>query len=88
MGYESFDIVKKIRELDGRVSALESGAPSANMDAAGRGATLDQLPERLRTALVLAGLTPHLLRQMSDQDLRAIDGVGPAAVKLIRAALG
>ena len=89
MGYESFDVVKKVRELDKRVAALESGAPSANMDAAVQGATLDALPKRLRASLEMAGYaTPYLLRQMSDEDMQAIEGVGAASVRLIRAALG
>jgi len=85
----NFDVVKKIIELDRRVFALENAQPSANMDASSWGANLDGLPQGLRASLEAAGFTtPYALMKMSDQELRAIDGVGPASVRLIRAALG
>ena len=88
----TFDKAKAIMYLDreqktlaARVLALESAAPSATMDAAKKGATLDKLPKRLQSKLEAAGfITPHVLGQMTDEELLTIDGVGQAAVKLIR----
>lgn len=76
--------------------ALESVAPSANMDAGGRGATLQPVAEgqryfdkRLTKTLILAGYdTPDKIRVASDQELLAVDGVGRAALRRIRFALG
>ncbi len=98
---KNFDIVTKIRELDRRVDALEclaptpvaleNVAPSANMDAGGRGANLylgGDFSERLYLALAKAGyLTNGDLRSASDEELLAVGGVGSATLVKIRAAL-
>jgi len=91
--YGDFDKAKAIRFLAreqkllaGRVAELESAAPSATMNAANKGANLDKLPNDLRAALEADGFaTPYALRQMSDEELLAVKGVGPAGVKKIRA---
>jgi len=89
---EDFDVVAKIRELDRRVVALESGAPSANLDAGAKGATLylgSEFSERLHLALREAGYrTNEDLRAASDQELRKVRGVGSSTLKRIRQALG
>jgi len=97
--YGDFDKAKAIRFLArehrllaGRVTALDGGAPSANMDAGGKGATLHlgaDFSESLHLALRKAGyVTNESLRAASNQELRKVSGVGPATLKKIRAALG
>jgi len=94
----TFDKALAIKHLDceltlltTRVLALESGAPSANMDAAGRGATLylgSEFNEKLHLALRAAGYrTKGHLRTASDQELLAVGGVGPTTLGRIRSAL-
>jgi len=62
------------------------------MDAARRGVNLylgSEFNEKIHLALAKAGyLSNGALRAASDQDLLAIDGVGPATLKQIRYALG
>jgi len=85
----SFDVVTKVRELDKRVAALESRAPSANMDAGTGGLYLGvEFSEALHMALVEAGYRSLAdLRAASDADLRCVRGVGVATLARIRAAL-
>lgn len=87
---KNFDVVMKIRELDRRMVALESVQPFANMDAGGRGANMAVLAnKRLQKVLIAAGYdTVEKVCAASDQELRAVDGVGPATLKLIREAIG
>lgn len=83
------DAIEGVKDLKRRVGFLESLAVSANMDASSRGATLEGLSLKIKEALAGAGLaTPELLRQMSDEQLIAVSGIGPAAVRQIRAVVG
>jgi len=81
-------LAREHRLLAGRVAELESGAPSANMDASSWGMTLylgDGFNEKAHLALAKAGyLTKDSLRAASDQDLLAVDGVGKATLTRIR----
>ena len=80
-----------VGDLAERVTALESVQPSANMDAAGKGANLylgDGFSEKLHLALYGAGYSTGIsLRVASDEELLAVEGVGPATLAKIRAAL-
>jgi len=59
------------------------------MDARTQKLAIKLRDEKLAEMLVAAGLdNPAKLRAASDQELRAIDGVGPATVKALRARLG
>lgn len=84
-------LAREHRLLVGRVAALESGAPSANMDAAVAGASLylgAEFSEMLHLELVKAGyLSGPDLRAASNKELRRVPGVGPVTLKKIRAAL-
>jgi len=58
------------------------------MDARTQKLALKLRDAKLAELLVLAGLdNPAKVRAASDQELRAIDGVGPATVKALRARL-
>jgi len=83
-------VVDQVNDLDKRVAALEDILrPSANMDASANAITLDALPAKVREALSDAGYeTPMLLQKMTDEDLLKLQGIGPAALKQIRQALG
>lgn len=87
---KNFDVVKKIIELTGRVAALEAGPPLIttaepdlpNLYLGG------EFSERLHLALAKAGyLTRGDLRATSDEELRRVEGVGPATLEKIRTAL-
>jgi len=85
-------LAREHRLLTGRVLTLESGAPSATMDASGEGANLylgAEFNEKLHLALAKAGyLTNDDVRAASDEELLAVGGIGPSTRKRIRAALG
>jgi|GEM_PF-2592428 len=90
---KSFDVVKAIRDLDGRVRDLERNVvPFATMDASGEGVTLylgEEFNENLYLALAEAGyLTNDDLRAASDGELRKIQGIGPSTLRKIRGVLG
>lgn len=42
------------------------------------------LPAKIVEALALAGVQPEQTAMLADEDLLAIDGIGPAALKAIR----
>ncbi len=79
-----FDIVEAILDLQERVTKLEQAGGSP---AAGKDFYSEELNEKIHQALADAGYrTIGDIQQATDEELLAIPGIGPAALRRIREA--